>query len=75
LAGKCDECGGELYQRDDDCEETMRKRLAVYEEQTAPLISYYANQSLLRTIDGIGSIEKIQQSLLNAIEGSNDDHP
>jgi adenylate kinase len=74
-AGKCDECGGELYQRDDDSEETMRKRLVVYEQQTAPLISYYANESLLRTIDGIGSIEKIQQSLLSAIEGSKVDHP
>jgi len=74
-AGKCDECGGELYQRDDDSAETMRKRLAVYEEQTAPLISYYAKESLLRTIDGIGSIENIQQSLLCAIEGSKDDHP
>lgn len=74
-AGKCDECGGELYQRDDDREETMRKRLTVYEEQTAPLISYYANESILRTIDGIGSIDKIQQSLLCAIEGSKVDHP
>jgi adenylate kinase len=67
--GKCDECGGELYQRDDDREETMRKRLTVYDEQTAPLIAYYSRESLLRTIKGIGSIEDIQRSILNIVEG------
>ena len=67
--GICDECNGELYQRDDDSEETMRKRLGVYEEQTTPLIAYYAQQSLLRTIYGIGSIEEIQRKLLGILEG------
>lgn len=67
--GVCDECGGELYQRDDDSEETMRKRLDVYEEQTAPLIAYYAKDSLLRTIYGIGAIDDIQRKLLNILEG------
>jgi adenylate kinase len=69
VAGTCDECNGELYQRDDDSEETMRKRLSVYEEQTAPLIAYYAQQSLLRTVYGIGTIEEIQQKLLGILEG------
>lgn len=69
MAGKCDECNGELYQRDDDSEETMRKRLTVYEEQTAPLIAYYTQQSLLRTVYGIGSIEEIQHKLLGILEG------
>ncbi len=69
VAGKCDECGGELYQRDDDREDTMRNRLAVYEEQTAPLIAYYKQESLLRSIKGVGSIEEIQRSILNIIEG------
>jgi adenylate kinase len=69
--GICDECGGELYQRDDDGEETMRKRLEVYESQTAPLISYYAQQSFLRSIQGTGSVEDIQQRLLQAVEGGN----
>ncbi len=69
VSGICDECNGELYQRDDDSEETMRKRLGVYEEQTAPLIAYYAQQSLLRTIYGIGSIEEIQRKLLSILEG------
>lgn len=67
--GTCDECGGELYQRDDDREETMRKRLDVYENQTAPLIAYYAQESLLRPIQGIGSIDEIQRSLLQVLEG------
>ena len=70
LDGKCDECGGELYQRDDDSELTMRKRLEVYESQTAPLISYYAQESLLRTIQGSGSVEDIQRRLLQAVEGN-----
>ncbi len=67
--GSCDECSGELYQRDDDGETTMRKRLDVYENQTAPLIEYYARESLLRTIYGIGSIEDIQQRLMKELEG------
>ncbi len=67
--GKCDDCGGELYQRDDDSEETMRKRLDVYEQQTAPLIAYYGNESLLRTVNGTGSIEEIQQKILASITG------
>lgn len=64
---KCDDCGGELYQRDDDSEATMRNRLDVYEQQTAPLISYYARESLLRSIRGVGSIEDIQQRILSAL--------
>jgi len=69
VSGVCDECNGELYQRVDDSEDTMRKRLGVYEEQTTPLIAYYAQQSLLRTIYGIGSIEEIQRKLLDILEG------
>jgi adenylate kinase len=67
--GACDECAGELFQRDDDSEETMRNRLDVYEKQTAPLIAYYAHELLLRTISGTGSIEDIQQNLLTGIAG------
>jgi adenylate kinase len=70
LDGKCDDCGGELYQRDDDSEETMRKRLEVYQQQTAPLIAYYAHETLLRTINGTGTIESIQQEILSCLEGS-----
>lgn len=66
--GSCDECGGELFQRDDDSEETMRKRLEVYEEQTAPLIAYYGRESLLRAIAGTGTIDEIQQKILACLE-------
>lgn len=55
----CDNCDGELYQRDDDNERTVRSRLDVYEKQTHPLIQYYKQKGLLRPIDGVGSIETI----------------
>jgi adenylate kinase len=58
-AGVCDKCGGELYQRDDDKEATIRNRLKVYEDQTAPLIAYYKKAGLLRPIAGQGSIDDI----------------
>jgi adenylate kinase len=66
--GICDQCGGELYQRDDDQEATIRARLQVYEEQTAPLIAYYRNKGLVRSIDGVGVIEEIFQAIMKAIE-------
>jgi adenylate kinase len=59
VEGVCDKCGGELYQRDDDNEETVGNRLKVYEEQTAPLIDYYTGKGLLRPIDGVGGITDI----------------
>jgi adenylate kinase len=65
--GVCNKCGGELYQRDDDKEETIRARLKVYEEQTAPLIEYYRNRELLRTIQGVGAPEKIFKEIVKAI--------
>ena len=55
--GICDKCGGELYQRDDDREETIKKRLDVYDSQTAPLIDYYAEKGILKSVKGVGSIE------------------
>lgn len=64
--GVCDRCGGELYQRDDDKEETIRQRLAVYREQTQPLIAYYQEQGKVRRIEGMGSIEEIFSRVLDA---------
>lgn len=64
VAGVCDIDGGELYQRDDDKEETVRNRLFVYYKQTAPLIGYYYAKGLLREVDGTLSIEAVQQALL-----------
>lgn len=66
--GVCDHCGGELYQRGDDTEDTMRQRLAVYDQQTAPLIDYYRGESLLRVVPGVGPIDEIQARLLRLIE-------
>lgn len=57
--GVCDKCGGELYQRDDDNEETVSSRLNVYESQTLPLIDYYKAQEKIRPIDGVGEIKEI----------------
>jgi adenylate kinase len=57
--GVCDKCEGELYQRDDDNEATVKSRLKVYEDQTAPLIDYYDKQGRLRSIDGVGNIDEI----------------
>jgi adenylate kinase len=65
--GVCDRCSGELYQRDDDQEETIRQRLAVYAQQTEPLIEYYGGQGLVRKIAGTGSIEEIFSKVENAL--------
>jgi adenylate kinase len=64
--GVCDRCSGELYQRDDDKEETIRQRLAVYSDQTEPLIEYYDKQGKVRRIEGTGSIEDIFTRVLEA---------
>ena len=64
--GICDKCGGELYQRVDDSEATVRKRLEVYERQTAPLLDYYRQRGLLRTVSGEGTVDKIRQDLREA---------
>ncbi|MHB9111334.1 MAG: adenylate kinase [Thermoleophilia bacterium] len=57
--GKCDKCGEELYQRDDDQEATIQKRLEVYTQQTAPLIDYYSGKGILKTVSGTGNIDEI----------------
>ena len=56
---KCDKCGGELYQRDDDKEEVVRQRFKVYMENTAPLIEYYEKKGLLYRVDGTKSIDEV----------------
>ena len=67
VTGKCDECGGELFQRDDDREETIRHRLEVYEQQTQPLISYYADEGILLGIDATGPVEDDTERALVAL--------
>jgi adenylate kinase len=65
--GVCDACGGELYQRDDDKPETVRARLEVYHQQTAPLVDYYRQAGLLVEVDGTGDIESVSAALLEAV--------
>ncbi|ACH37975.1 adenylate kinase [Citrifermentans bemidjiense Bem] len=67
VAGVCDACSGQLVQREDDKEETILNRLAVYEAQTAPLIAYYQAAGLLRSVDGLGTVEGVQSGILAAI--------
>lgn len=62
--GKCDSCGGELYQRSDDTVETAQKRLEVYFAQTAPLIDFYKQDGRLAEIDGQRSIEEVNGELI-----------
>jgi len=57
--GTCDKCSGELFQRDDDKEATIKKRLEVYNAQTAPLIDYYGKKGILKTVVGTGNIDDI----------------
>ena len=69
--GKCDECGGELYQRLDDTAETMKKRLQVYEESTRPLIEYYKRAGKYSEISGSQPIEKVTEDLINVLTSVN----
>lgn len=68
--GICDVDGATLYQREDDSEETQRRRIEVYFEQTAPLLDYYREKDLLVEIDGEQSIDAVYHDLLEAIEHS-----
>jgi adenylate kinase len=68
--GICDRCGGELVQRSDDKRETVENRLAVYEEQTAPLIAYYRQRGLLSDVDGAGTVEQVQQRIVELLSAN-----
>ncbi|MDI6800579.1 MAG: adenylate kinase [Thermodesulfovibrionales bacterium] len=57
--GVCDKCNGELFQRDDDKEETIKKRLEVYNAQTAPLMDYYSKKGIVKSVSGTGNIDEI----------------
>ncbi len=69
VRGKCDKCGGELYQRPDDTVETVKKRLQVYFAQTVPLIDYYAQLGKLLEIDGEGSVDEVRRRVMVALQG------
>ena len=65
--GICDDCGGELFQRDDDREETIRHRLDVYQQQTTPLVSFYADEGTLLGLDATGPVDEITERALRAL--------
>ena len=65
--GKCDQCGGELYQRPDDTVETVKKRLQVYFAETAPLIDYYTQADKLLEVDGEGSVEEVGRRIVESL--------
>ncbi|MGP3981893.1 adenylate kinase [Streptomyces sp. KR80] len=67
VEGVCDECGGELYQRGDDSEETVRKRLEVYHRETEPIIDYYKAQGLVVTISALGKVAEVTQRAMEAL--------
>lgn len=69
VEGICDKCGGELIQRKDDNEETAKARFETYFHETAPLIDYYKQRGVLKTINAEGSIDEVWQRLLDVIEG------
>ena len=65
--GRCDECGGALVQRPDQTEEAVRKRFEVYQQQTAPLLDYYADRGLLRKVEGSGTEEEVAGRIRQAV--------
>ena len=67
VRGKCDKCGGELYQRPDDTVETVKKRLEVYHAETAPLIRYYTQGGKLVEVDGEGSADDVGRRIVSAL--------
>ena len=70
--GVCDVCGGELYQRDDDAEETVRTRLEVYHTQTEPIIDYYEAQGLVVTISALGKVDEVTSRAMDALRRDED---
>lgn len=68
--GRCPNCNGEVIQRSDDTEETVRNRLRVYEEQTRPLVDFYRDRGLLVTVNGQGSIEEVRERIAQALRSA-----
>ncbi len=68
-AGVCDKCGGELYQRADDAEQTVRERIKVYHAETQPLLDHYARLGLLAQVDGVGPSDEVEKRIIAALDG------
>ena len=69
-SGVCAKCGGQVVQRADDTEDAVRRRLALYNEQTAPLLSWFADRGLLVDVDGVGPVDEISQAIIAQIESA-----
>jgi adenylate kinase len=67
--GVCDKCGGELYQREDDGEDTVRERIKVYDATTRPLLDYYGRLGMLAQVDGVGRPDDVEKRILAALDG------
>ncbi len=72
VPGVCDVCGGELYQRGDDSEESVRVRLEVYHTQTEPIIEYYRKQGLVTTIPALGKVDEVTERAIAALRANKD---
>lgn len=68
VSGKCDKCGGEIYQRDDDKKATIQARFTVYANETMPLVEYYSNKGLYVAVKGTGELGDITAGIVDAIE-------
>jgi adenylate kinase len=68
--GRCDVCGGELYQREDDAEAAVARRLDVFERQTAPLLAYYRSRGQLASVPGAGPVEEVAAEIKRAVGGA-----
>jgi adenylate kinase len=68
--GKCDKCGGELYQRSDDKEETVRERLDVFFAQTVPILNYYEKQGKLIRVNGNSAIQEVAKEMISALKAA-----
>jgi adenylate kinase len=64
---KCPQCGGDVYQREDDKAEVIARRLEVYQEQTSPIISFYRTEGLLISVGALGSVEDITAHAISAL--------
>jgi len=68
VAGRCDQCGGDLYQREDDAEATVTRRLDVYQTETAPLLDYYRQRGQLARVAGEGPVEEVADRIRKAVK-------
>jgi adenylate kinase len=68
LPARCPQCGGELYQREDDRAEAIQKRLEVYQEETLPLLDFYRQRDILADVAGEGAVEEVNQRVLRVLD-------